>query len=358
MAFGIGIIGCGGIGDVHAQAATRAGLPIVAVWDIKPERAEQFAAAHGARACASIDDLLAIKEIAAVAVCVPNDQHHPCAMKALAAGKHVLLEKPMAMDVAQCDEIATAATRARTALQIGFVCRGSPAARCVKAFIDAGRFGRIEHIKCALYRRRGIPGLGGWFTTKARSGGGPLIDLGVHMLDLSLWLAGSPRPLRASGATSRGLGAAMQGYTYTWMWAGPPKYDGVCDVEDSATALVRCEGGLTIEMNVTWAANLPDGHLKDGLCVIGSKAGAAFQVFGKEVSIATEEEGHLVDLKPHFVAEDPERQMWDEQYRQFIDAVEGRAKPHADAAAGRRVQALVEAIYRSADESREVEVSG
>jgi predicted dehydrogenase len=109
-------------------------------------------------------------------------------------------------------------------------------------------------------------------------------------------------------------------------------------------------------MNVTWAANLPDGHMKDGVCVIGSKAGAAFQVFGKEVSIATEEEGHLVDLKPHFVAEDPERQMWDEQYRQFIDAVEGRSKPHADAAAGRRVQSLVEAIYRSAAEDREVEV--
>jgi predicted dehydrogenase len=356
MAFGIGIIGCGGIGGVHALAATRAGLPIVAVWDIKPERAQQFAQAHGARACASIDDLLAIKDVVAVAVCVPNDQHHPCAMKALAAGKHVLLEKPMAMDVAQCDEIAAAAARARTTLQIGFVCRGSPAARCVKSFIDAGRFGAIQHIKCALYRRRGIPGLGGWFTTKARSGGGPLIDLGVHMLDLSLWLAGSPRPLRASGATSSGLGAAMRGYTYTWMWAGPPKFDGVCDVEDSATALVRCDGGLTIEMNVTWAANLPDGHMKDGVCVIGSKAGAAFQVFGKEVSIATEEEGHLVDLKPHFVAEDPERQMWDEQYRQFIDAVEGRSKPHADAAAGRRVQSLVEAIYRSAAEDREVEV--
>jgi predicted dehydrogenase len=356
MAFGIGIIGCGGIGGVHAQAATRAGLPIVGVWDVVPERARQFAATHGAQACAGIDDLLALPKVTAVAVCVPNDQHHPCAMKALAARKHVLLEKPMAMDTAQCTQIAAAAAHAGTTLQIGFVCRGSPAARCVKSFIDAGRFGDIRHIKCALYRRRGIPGLGGWFTTKARSGGGPLIDLGVHMLDLSLWLAGSPRPLRASGATMSGLGAAMRGYTYTWMWAGPPKFDGVCDVEDAATALIRCEGGLTIEMNVTWAANLPEGHLKDGLCVIGSKAGAAFQVFGKEVSIATEEEGHLVDLKPHFVAEDPERQMWDEQYRQFIDAVEGRAKPHADAAAGQRVQALVEAIYRSADEDREVEV--
>jgi len=358
MAFGIGIIGCGGIAGVHAQAATRAGLPIVAVWDIKPDRAQRLAQTHGARVCASIDELVAIHEVKGVAICVPNDCHHPCAIKALTAGKHVLLEKPMAMDLPQCDEIAAAAARSGTTLQIGFVCRGSPAARCVKSFIDAGRFGSIHHIKCALYRRRGIPGLGGWFTTKARSGGGPLIDLGVHMLDLSLWLAGSPRPVRASGATMSGLGAAMRDYTYTSMWAGPPKFDGVCDVEDCATALVRCEGGLTIEMNVSWAANLPEGHLKDGLCVIGSKAGAAFQVFGKEVTIATEEEGHLVDLKPHFVADDPERQMWDEQYRQFIDAVEGRAQPHADAPAGRRVQALVEAIYRSADESREVEVAG
>lgn len=356
MTMGLGIIGCGGIGGVHALAARRAGIPVVAVWDISVERGKAFAQAHGAAASDSIDGLLARKDVTAVAICVPNDQHHPCAIKALAAGKHVLLEKPMAMTTGQCDEIAAAAAKAGTVLQIGLVCRGSPAARCVRSFIEAGRFGRIDRISCALYRRRGIPGLGGWFTTKARSGGGPLIDLGVHMLDLSLWLAGAPQPLRASGVTSSGLGAAMRGYTFTSMWAGPPRYDGVCDVEDSATALVRCEGGLVIEMNVCWAANIPEGHFKDGICVVGSKAGAAFQVFGKSVSIATEEEGHLVDLSPHFVADDPERQMWDEQYRQFIDAVDGRSPPHADAAAGRRVQALVEAIYESAATGREVDV--
>ncbi len=356
MAIGLGIIGCGAIGAVHAKAARRAGVRVVAAWDIHEERARAFAAEHEGQACASIDELLSRRDVDAVAIAVPNDEHRPCALKALAARKHVLLEKPMALSVKECDEIAAAAAKAGTVLQLGFVCRGSPAARCVKRFIDAGRFGAIQHITCAVYRRRGVPGLGGWFTTKSRSGGGPLIDLGVHVLDLSLWLAGSPNPTRASGATFSGLAAAMKGYTFTSMWAGPPRFDGVCDVEDGASAFIRCDGGLTIEMNVFWAANLPEGQLKDGICLMGSKAGASFQIYGNTISIATEEEGCLVDLNPHFVADDPDRQMWDTQYEQFLAAIERGVAPHADAAAGRRVQSLVGAIYESARVGHEVGV--
>ena len=356
MSMRLGIVGCGAIGTIHAAAAGRQGVKVVGAWDIHASRAKALCESHGGKACASLDDLLSMKEIDAVVVAVPNNLHAPLAIQALRAGKHVLLEKPMAMSMAECREIASEAAKAKRVLEIGFVCRGAPAARAVKHFIDAGRFGTISHIKCASYRRRGVPGLGGWFTTKAVSGGGALIDLGVHILDLSLYLAGSPRPTHASGHVFSGIGSRMRDYVYTSMWAGPPTLDGVCDVEDGATALVRCEGGLTIEMNVFWAANLPEGQLNDGITVLGDRAGGSFQVFGKSAKIATEEEGRLVDLTPHFACEDPDREMWDAQYKQFRAAVEQGVPPHADAAAGIRVQSVVEAIYASAAAGHEVAV--
>jgi predicted dehydrogenase len=356
MPFGIGIVGCGGIGAVHAEAARRNGLAVAGAWDIVPDRAKALVGVHGGQAAASLEALLRRPDVQAVAVSVPNDMHRECAVAALDAGKHVLLEKPMAMSAAECDRINEAAARAARVLQIGFVCRGSPASATVRHFIDAGRFGRIHHIKASLYRRRGIPGLGGWFTTKARSGGGPLIDLGVHVLDLSLHLAGYPRPLRASGATWSLFGHPIGTYRYTSMWAGPPNPSGTFDVEDAAHALVRCEGGLTIELNVTWAANMPGNSLRDGIAVWGDRAGAWFDVMGSDVTIATEEEGRLVDVKPLFNADKPMDQAWDAQYAQFIAAVRDGVPPHASGAQGRILQATIDAIYASADAGREVDV--
>lgn len=357
MSMRLGIVGCGTIGNVHANAAARAGVEIVGAWDVHPSRSQQLCSKHSGRACDGLDQLLAMPELDAVIVAVPNHLHAPIAIQCLDAKKHTLLEKPMAMSVAECRTIRTAAERAQRVLQLGFVCRGSPAAQTTKHFIDRGRFGTITHIKCASYRRRGVPGLGGWFTTKALSGGGALIDLGVHLLDLSLFLAGSPQPQRASGKVFTGIGSRMRDYVYTAMWAGPPQYDGVCDVEDGATALIRCTGGLTIEMDVFWAANLPDGHLRDGLTILGDAGGAHFQIYGKDVRIATEEEGRLVDLTPHFACEDPDRDMWDAQLAQFRAAVERGIAPHADAAAGLRVQSVVDAIYASHEADREVDIA-
>ena len=353
---GIGIVGCGGIGAVHAETARRNGLAIAGAWDIAPERARALVSSHGGTAAESLAALLKLPAVDAVVVAVPNDLHKDCAIAALGAGKHVLLEKPMGMSAAECDLINAAAARSGKVLQIGFVSRGAPASLAVKHFIDAGRFGRIHHIKASLYRRRGIPGLGGWFTTKARSGGGPLIDLGVHVLDLSLHLAGYPKPVRASGATWSLFGHPIRDYRFTSMWAGPPKMTGTFDVEDAAHALVRCEGGLTIELNVTWAANMPANSLRDGIAVWGDRAGAWFDVFGSEVTIATEEEGRLVDVRPLFNADKPMDQAWDAQYAQFVGAVRDGIPPHASGAQGRTLQATIDAIYASADAGREVDI--
>lgn len=357
MAFNLGIIGAGAIGNVHAETATRAGIPILGVWDTNPDKGRAFGTRHpSTRVCASLQELLAIREIQAVVVAVPNHHHAEAAIQALEAGKTVLLEKPMAMNTAECDRILQTLERTQGRLQMGFVCRGTPASRTVREFIQAGRFGRIYHIKASLYRRRGVPGLGGWFTTKAQSGGGPLIDLGVHVLDLALYLGGNPVPERVSGVTYANFGVRMKDYVYTDMWAGPPKLDGTCDVEDHATALIRCAGGLTIELNVTWAMNVPESRLANGITIFGDRAGCFFQVFGRELTIATEADGHVADLAPEFPKGNAEHQAWDEQYRLFRELVLKGTSPHADARAGRTVQSVIDALYESSAAGREVAV--
>ena len=200
-------------------------------------------------------------DVDAIVVAVPNKFHKDIAIAALTAGKDVLLEKPMALNAAECREINAAAKKSGKILQMGMVQRFSPTANTASALIKAGRLGNVYHAKSNIYRRRGIPGLGGWFTTKALSGGGPLIDLGVHILDLSLFLMDFPKPLRVSGKVYDNFGKDMKNYVYESMWAGPPKYDGTFDVEDSAHAMIRFEGGLTMEFNATWAGNFPDGSV-------------------------------------------------------------------------------------------------
>jgi predicted dehydrogenase len=353
----IGIVGTGSIGRVHARHAGRVGLPVVAAWDPRAAAVNAFRSEQpGVEVEPSLERLLSRRDVDGVVIAVPNDLHEPLAVQALQAGKDVLLEKPMATSVAACDRILQAAQSTGRHVQMGFVCRRMPAVEMAASIVREGRLGSIYHVKASMYRRRGVPGLGGWFTTKARSGGGPLIDLGVHLLDVALHLMGHPRVLRASGATYSNFGRRMKGYAHTDMWAGPPDYNGTCDVEDHATALLRCEGGGTIELNTTWAMNIPDESLPDGLAIFGDAGGCRFGLQDRRLTIATEAHGAPADLTPHFRAEDPGKQAWDAQARAFQTLLEHGGEPIATAAQGRAVQAAIDAIYRSAAEGREVEV--
>lgn len=353
----IGIIGTGSIGRVHAHHAARVGLPVVAAWDPKPAAVAAFQSEQPkVELEPSLERLLARTDVDGVVIAVPNDLHEPLAVQSLKAGKHVLLEKPMATSVAACDRIVEAAKSSGRSVQMGFVCRRMPAVEMAASMAREGRLGAIYHVKASMYRRRGVPGLGGWFTTKARSGGGPLIDLGVHLLDAALHLMGHPRVLRASGATYSTFGRRMKGYAHTDMWAGPPDFTGTCDVEDHATALLRCEGGATIELNATWAMNIPDESLPDGLAVFGDAGGCRFGLQDRRLTVATEAHGAPADLTPHFKADEPGKQAWDSQARAFQKLLEHGGEPIATAAQGRAVQAAIDAIYRSAGEGREVEV--
>jgi predicted dehydrogenase len=349
----LGIIGAGAIGAHHTATAKRVGVEVVGVADVNETAARALAQKEGvAVALADPLALLAIEDIDAVVVGVPNKFHKDLALAAMRAGKDVLLEKPMAMNVAECREINAEAKAQKRIVQIGFVHRFTTVAQTAKRFIDDGTLGTIYHAKANMYRRRGIPGLGGWFTTKQLSGGGPLIDLGVHVIDLAMHLMHFPRPLRVSGKVYANFGPRMKDYLYEGMWAGPPRLEGEFDVEDAAHALIRFEGGLTLETNVTWAGNFPENALPSLMGFFGDKGGLTFQLGGNEVRIATEANGHNVDLVPKLRP----AEHADDQLRHFVECVRTRKEPITSGEKGQVVQALIDAIYRSSEQDREVEV--
>ena len=296
MNIALGIIGAGSIGQIHAEAAAKAGLRIGAICDIEPDKAARLADQHpGAVVISSLEELLALENIPGVVVAVPNYLHKELAIQALEAGKDVLLEKPMALNLGECDQIIQAAEDSRRLLQLGFVCRYTPAAIAARRLISEGKLGMILHAKAMMYRRRGIPGLGHWFTTKSKSGGGVLIDIGVHLIDLIMHitpvpgnapsdsLSRSPRPLRVSAHCTGTFGAPIESYNYEEMWAGPPDPAGTFDVDDGVTGLVRFDTGMTFELNVTWAANIPENILPDGIVILGDRGGCYLDLWNNRL---------------------------------------------------------------------------
>ena len=199
-----------------------------------------------------------------------------------------------------------------------------------------------------------MPGLGGWFTTKAMSGGGALIDLGVHLLDLSLFLLGQPKPVAVSGKTYAEFGRRMRDYVYESMWAGPPNYDGVCDVEDSAHAMITFDSGLSLDLQVSWAGEFPEGELPTSqIGLFGDHGGVTFELFSDHLHLAKEMSGRNADTKIALVEVD----QMAEQMRGFAEAVEKRAvTTGCSAAEGRRVQSIVDAIYASSEQNQPVTI--
>jgi predicted dehydrogenase len=341
----LGILGAGAIGAKHATAASALGLEVASVVDRNADRAAALASDHGARSGDDPRPMLDDPSIDAVVIGVPNCFHKPLALEALKAGKDVLLEKPMAISAPECDELCDAAEASRCVLQIGYAHRFTAVGSGAKALIETGALGEVYHAKAHLHLRRGVPGLGGWFTTKAMSGGGALIDLGVHLVDLGLHLLGQPTAVAVSGKAYSKFGVKMRGYVYESMWAGPPNYDGVCDVDDHATAMVTFDSGATLDLQVAWACNLPPSSAPDSMvAVLGDRGGLSFELFGDHLLLRHEVAGRNADSKLALPAAD----QMALQMADFAEAVSSRTRGvGATPAEGRKVQAIIDAVYKS-----------
>ena len=346
----VGIIGAGTIGSTHAKAyANVEDAELIGLCDIDAEKLKLKAAQHGIpRTYASHMEMLADPDIEAVSVCVPNYVHAPIAIDALKAGRHVLLEKPMTLNAELGRQILKARDESGKILQMGMVRRQSPEVEMMRKMILAGKLGEVYQINIKQIRRRGIPGLGGWFTTKAMSGGGALIDIAVHSFDLAMWTTDLWEPTRASAKTYSKFGSPIDGYHYVSMWAGPPKPEGTFDVDDYVTGMVRFGKKATMTFQVSWAANAKPENTTE---ILGTKGGV--KIGDGDLVLRTEDDGQIVDVTPSF---DNNRDAFAAEIAKFIAAINGEGEVPATGEQGVIMMRLLDAIYKSSELDMEVDV--
>ena len=345
----VGVIGCGTIANAaHIPAyAKNPDVEIKYFCDIIPERAEKAVAQYGCgTAVTDYHEVIADPEVDAISVCTPNNMHPVITIDALRAGKHVLCEKPAARTYAEVERMMQAQRETGRILVIGVVNRFNDSVRRIKQYIDEGRLGNVHHVYVSFRQHRSIPGLGGAFTTKEIAGGGVLIDWGVHYLDIVMYCCGDPRPLTVSGEAFSVLGKDIPAYVYKDMWAGPPKEDGVYDVEESVTGLVRTEGPV-ISFNGAWAQNI--GEKECYIDFMGDKAGIRLQ-YGKMFTLYTAENGALVQYTPEFTMSN----MFENEINAFVDCVQRGAEMPSRIDTVAITAKLMQAVYDSAEQHREV----
>nr|WP_218881792.1 Gfo/Idh/MocA family oxidoreductase [Leifsonia shinshuensis] len=271
-------------------------------------------------------DLVADGDLDVVSVAVPTFLHAPITVGALEAGIHVLSEKPIARTAAEAQTMVDAAHRSGRVLEVAFNHRRRGDIEALKAAIDAGQIGRPYHARAIWLRRAGIPALGSWFTNREMAGGGPLIDIGVHVLDYALHLFGEPQVTAVSAVTHSELGARGRGGAKSDKQHVGSAYE----VEDLASLLLRLEGGGSIVLETSWAAYRPAGD-EFGITLYGTEGGADLRVVdyapAGELTIFTGEgeevediavtadagRGHLavVETFLEHVADEPNWSHWD-----------------------------------------------
>ncbi|MET9022883.1 Gfo/Idh/MocA family oxidoreductase [Actinopolymorpha sp. NPDC004070] len=297
-------------------------------------------------------DLIARDDIDAVSVATPTHLHAPISVAALEAGKHVLCEKPLARSGEEAQTIVDAATKANRVLKICFNHRERGDVAILKQQLDAGQLGRVYYAKAHWMRRNGIPGMGSWFTNREMAGGGPLIDLGVHMLDMALYLLGEPRVLSASASTFSELGPRGLGGS---QYAAKQTVGSAYEVEDLATAFLRLEGGGVLQLETSWATFRKPGD-DFGVSLYGTDGGAEIGVenYASEdtLRIYTDVAGAPAEVRPRVVRGEGHRAV----VRDFVGVIRGgdwSAHTGRDGLARARI---IDACYLSSLEGREVPV--
>jgi predicted dehydrogenase len=338
----VGVIGAGAIGPAHLKGYQQVkSAEVAAVCDVDAGRAraaaEQFGAKH---VFTDYRKLLAGDVVDAVSVCTPNNTHLPITIAALKAGKHVLCEKPIAMNAREARRMVEAAKQARRVLMTAQSMRYSGNARFLKQMAESGRFGDIYYAKGIMFRRTGIPR--GWFQDKKQSGGGPVVDLGVHLLDLMWWIMGMPKPASVFAATYDHLGRAGQGMGGWGVNYRPGKFS----VEDLGVALVRFADGRGAGVEVSWASHTADMFL---LRFLGTKGGA--QLF-PELVLYEMEDGTRLDVTPRPAA----AEGYAGETEHFISCLQSGRAPISPGSQSVVVMDMLDAIYKSAQTGKAVRV--
>ncbi|MDN4614208.1 Gfo/Idh/MocA family oxidoreductase [Leifsonia sp. F6_8S_P_1B] len=300
-----GVVGLGWAGQQHMAAYDALpGVELVAIAGMEDEPRAALGDRYGVdRRYRDWQELVADGDLDVLSVAVPTFLHAPITIGALDAGIHVLSEKPIARTADEAAGMVDAAHRAGRVLEVAFNHRRRGDIEALKTAIDAGQIGRPYHARAIWLRRAGIPALGSWFTNREMAGGGPLIDIGVHVLDYALHLFGEPRVTAVSAVTHSELGVRGRGGAT----AAKQQVGSAYEVEDLASLLLRVEGGGSIVIETSWAAYRPAGD-EFGITLYGTEGGADLRVVdyapAGELTIFTGEGEETQDVQ---VTADPGR---------------------------------------------------
>ncbi|MDA0168908.1 Gfo/Idh/MocA family oxidoreductase [Solirubrobacter taibaiensis] len=347
-----GVVGVGWAGEQHAEAyAKLPGVELAGIAGLEePVRTELAERLGVERHVATWEELFEDDSLDVVSVAVPTFLHAPITIAALERGLHVLCEKPIARTPDEAADMVAAAAKAGRVLDVAFNRRQRNDVQALRRFIENGRLGQPYCTKAWWLRRSGIPTMGSWFTGRETAGGGPLIDLGIHILDYALFLLGQPKVTTVSASTYDLLGTAGVGDDVSGKSGG----GGGFDVEDLASAFMRLDDGGTLLLETSWATHRMSG-MEYGITIYGTEGGAELRV-DEQLDTGTLTLFTEVDGVPAVTEVEAEPGGGhDEVVAQFLDSV--RAGSGGEGVAAAELARVVDACYRSAEARREVALS-
>jgi len=342
------VIGAGAIGLAHMESWTKhPKAELVAVAEVNAQRRDEAATKHSIpKAVEDYKQILSDKTIDAVSIALPNYLHASVTIEAIKAGKHVMLDKPMATSAAEAQQIIDAWKEKKVVFMVGQNFRFNKDTQMVREYIKNGELGEVYHGRAHWLRRSGIPRIGSWFTQKKFAGGGCCYDIGVHLLDAALHCMGNFDAESVSGIVQgkfgpRGLGDG------TW---GKGEVDPTkpFDVEDLAAAMIKLKGGKSMMLEVSWALHA-DGGKDNGIDLYGTEGGASLYPARILKVRGTNHETITPDYKKLPLPED--------RLVHFVDCVLSGVEPLVKPEESLKVQKILDAIYESSKTGREVRIS-
>jgi predicted dehydrogenase len=358
MAIKVGIVGSGTMAYYHYEGFIRAGAEVRAIADTDIKRAGDFAESRNIKNIypGLTEMLKGNPELDAVSVITPNKFHRPLTIEALEQGKHVFCEKPPALNAAEMKEMLDASRKAGKVLMFDFNNRARPEAQTMVRYIRDGKAGKINSAQASWIRRAGIPGFGGWFTTKNLSGGGPVIDL-PHMLDLALYFLGYPEPNYLIASVYYDF---MDNKAFKGPWGIPDAEKGITDVESSCHAMLTFKTGQNLIVRSSWAEFVEREVVS--VTFQGTKAGGKVErLFGIDgidatsidsCRLYTEEYGNQVDRD--IKTEKDESMGRIGNASNFIDKLNGRAEAFNTPGEALTLMKIIDAMYASAASGKPV----
>lgn len=347
----VGIIGVSFISRMHLEGYCKLdNVEVVAFCDIIRERAQKGAEKYGVPGARVYEDyrkMLATEDLDIVSVCTENSLHAEIAIAAMEAGAHVFCEKPMAVTSQEADAMVEASRRTGKKLSVGYQLRFTDNAIFLKKEIEAGRLGQIYYAEAEAIRRRGVP-TWGVFLDKRKQGGGPLIDIGTHLVDLTLWLMNDYSSIVSAVGRTYDKLIPLGGYN-----SGGPWDIDKFEVEDSAFGLVTLESGATLVVKAAWALNVK-GNGRNGSLLCGVHGGAELDLESNSLVINGEAHDRLWEYYPTVNSVYDKRSPYDREIAAWVDAVVNDKEPVVTCEQAAHVVRVLEAIYKSAEQGKAI----